>query len=106
MKRNRRKTFIIGGIIGTLIGIMLAPKSGSETRSELTDRSQKLKSRANEMAANVRTRLGPTVESARERVGPVVDQVASRVRRGKSGNQFESNEDTEDSERGSTEPKI
>ena len=70
---------VFGGIIGVLIGILIAPRSGSETRSDLADRSETWRSRAEEMAAKVRERVGPTVESARERVGPVVENVRSRV---------------------------
>ncbi len=71
--------FLFGGIIGVLIGIMIAPRSGSETRSDLADRSEAWRSRAEEMAAKVRERVGPTVESARERVAPVVENVRGRV---------------------------
>ncbi len=71
--------FLFGGIIGVLIGVMLAPRSGSETRSDLADRSEVWRSRAEEMAARVRERVGPTVESARERLAPAVENVRSRV---------------------------
>lgn len=71
--------FLFGGIIGVLIGILIAPRSGSETRTDLADRSEAWRSRAEEMAARVRERVGPTVESAKERVAPAVEHVRSRV---------------------------
>lgn len=71
--------FLFGGIIGVLIGILIAPRSGSETRTDLVDRSEAWRSRAEEMAARVRERVGPTVDSARERVAPAVESVRSRV---------------------------
>lgn len=91
--------FLVGGIVGALVGILLAPKAGSETRSDLLDRGELLRERAEELGVRVRERVGPTVEvvgervvpaveSVRERVGPAVevgpvaDRVSSRVRRG------------------------
>ena len=71
--------FLFGGIIGVLIGVMLAPRSGSEMRSDLADRSEAWRSRAEEMAARVREKVGPTVEIARERVAPAVENVRSRI---------------------------
>ena len=43
--------FIIGGIIGTIAGILLAPKPGSETRADLFDFGVVVRARAAEMAA-------------------------------------------------------
>jgi gas vesicle protein len=36
------KGFVIGGIIGAVAGILLAPKSGKETREELGEEADKL----------------------------------------------------------------
>ena len=85
---------VVGGVLGTIAGIMIAPKPGSETRAELIERSDAWRLRAKEMAATVRDQMGPAVdgvrervtpavEAMRERVSPVVDQVSSRV--GRSG---------------------
>ena len=30
--------FLVGGVIGVAVGILIAPKSGSETRAELAER--------------------------------------------------------------------
>ena len=71
--------FVLGGIIGAVVGILLAPKPGLETRADLLEQSDILRSRAEELAARARDRFGPTVEGMRERVGPVAGRVASRV---------------------------
>ena len=84
--------FLVGGILGTVVGILIAPKPGVETRAELAERSEVWRLRAEEMAATVRERMGPAVEGVRERVtpavevvrervGPVVEQVSARVGR-------------------------
>ena len=86
--------FIIGGLVGAAAALLFAPKKGSETRSDLLVRSQAMRSRAEELAAQARSqaqdratvgmatakeRIGPAYEGVRERVTPVVDQVSSRI---------------------------
>ena len=43
--------FMFGGLVGTVLGILIAPKPGSETRVELAEQSDVWKSRAEEFAA-------------------------------------------------------
>ena len=74
--------FLLGGIVGAVVGILLAPKTGSETRASLLEQSETLRTRAEELAARVREQVGPTVETVRERVSPVAERVAARVGRG------------------------
>ena len=71
--------FLMGGIVGTVVGILLAPKPGSETRADLLEQSELLRTRAEELAARVRERVGPAMEGVREKVGPAVDGVRERV---------------------------
>ncbi len=87
---------IIGGLAGAAAALLLAPKKGSETRSDLLERSVTMRSRAEEFAAQARTqaqdraavgvatareRIGPAYEGMRERVTPVVEQVNARINR-------------------------
>ena len=71
--------FLIGGLVGAAVGLLIAPKSGQDTRAELTERSEAWRNRAEEMAANLRERVGPAVDNARERVNPAVEGVRDRV---------------------------
>ena len=66
---------LVGGIIGALIGMLLAPKPGSETRSEIWERSATLRSRADEAAASLRERVGPAADGVSSRFGPAVESV-------------------------------
>ena len=66
---------LVGGIIGALIGMLLAPKPGSETRSEIWERSETLRSRADEAAASLRDRVGPAADGVSSRFGPAVESV-------------------------------
>ena len=44
--------FIIGGLTGAAISLMLAPQSGEETRGYLKDRAIELKDKAQETAVS------------------------------------------------------
>ena len=65
---------ILGGLVGALVALLLAPKKGSETRSDLLERSLAMRSRAEEIAAQVRTQ-------AQERATPIMEQVSARISR-------------------------
>ena len=68
--------FMLGGVIGTIAGILLAPKPGSETRADLFDYGEVVRERAEEMAARVKDEVGPTVENVRNKVVTVIEQIA------------------------------
>ena len=71
--------FLIGGIVGAAIGMLLAPKPGTQTRAELAEQRQIWKERAEELAARVIDSAGPTVDKLRERVGPITERMMSRL---------------------------
>ncbi len=58
---------IVGGLIGFATGIMLAPKSGEETRAQLWDST-----------GDVRERLDEVIETAQVRLDDMRDE-ASRI---------------------------
>jgi gas vesicle protein len=71
--------FLVGGIVGAIAGILMAPKTGSETRATIIEQSETLRDRAEELAARVRERAGPTVDNVRERMAPAVEGVREKV---------------------------
>ncbi len=71
--------FLIGGIVGAAVGLLIAPRSGQDTRAELAGRSEAWRNRAEEMAANLRERAAPAVDNARERIAPAVDTARERI---------------------------
>ncbi len=83
----------VGGIIGALLGLLLAPRSGSETRADLRELGETWRTRADELAADMRGygmtgledvggRVGPAVDSLRERGASAVGAVRSRINPG------------------------
>lgn len=82
----------VGGTIGALLGLLLAPRSGSETRAELRELGETWRTRADELAADVRGYGVAGFEDVSGRVGPAVDSLRERsstalgaVRRAKTG---------------------
>ena len=68
--------FLVGFAAGAIVGLLLAPKPGTETRADLADYGEAVRERAEEVAARVSERVGPSVESIRDAVGPVIEQMA------------------------------
>ena len=71
--------FLLGGAIGALVGMLLAPKSGNQTRSELVDQSEAWRHRAEEMAARVSEKISPTIEGIKSQAAATGDLVKQRV---------------------------
>ncbi|MDE2860999.1 MAG: YtxH domain-containing protein [Chloroflexota bacterium] len=66
---------VLGGAIGLLAGLLLAPKAGEQTRAEVVERTAGLRQRAEDMTADFRERV-------RETVREVMDEgrvVANRI---------------------------
>lgn len=73
---------LVGAIVGGIIGLLLAPKSGSQTRAELMEMGDAWRTRADEMAAQMaaemRSRGMPDISAVGDRVGPAVDSLRER----------------------------
>ena len=70
---------ILGAIIGTVAGILMAPKPGSETRSELLDKSDYWRGKAERFSDIIVERLGPTLETVRDNVPPTIENIKARI---------------------------
>lgn len=57
----------LGVLIGALIGLLFAPKSGEEIRGDLSQRMHDLTEKVRDLASQVYERGGETVRSVRER---------------------------------------
>ncbi len=75
---------LIGGVIGFVAGMMLAPKSGEETRALLIERGNEWRDKAEELAAATKERLSSAAFESR--------RAASQVRGG-SFNDFDLDRD-------------
>lgn len=86
MAKNNGK-FLLAGLIGTLAGavggILLAPKSGKETRKDIVklalDLNRKIKTEASETKQRVKDIYGEASDEAMRKYKAVRDAVVSRV---------------------------
>lgn len=67
----KKSHFVIGTVIGAaaglVAGLLTAPKSGKDTRTDLKDKAEKMKSDAIESAKSVEGKAKDTFELARDR---------------------------------------
>lgn len=59
--------FVIGGLVGAAVALLLAPQSGEETRTMIRDRSIEIRDQVEQTAAEARTRAEQLAEEARMR---------------------------------------
>ena len=58
--------FFLGGMIGAAAALLMAPKTGRETRELLTERGNEVAKRAQEMATEAQGRAGEWFDKSRE----------------------------------------
>jgi len=61
-------TLLAGVAIGVVIGILVAPKSGKETRNDLMDRGERLLEMGKESVSDVVEKSKDLVESGKKKV--------------------------------------
>jgi gas vesicle protein len=58
--------FFLGGMIGAVAALLVAPKTGKETREILSDRGNEVAKRAQAMATDAQGRAGEWFDKSRE----------------------------------------
>jgi gas vesicle protein len=71
--------FLVGLGVGTLLGILFAPKSGEETREYLRDKADEGREFAQKKARELRERAEELSERARDTVERQKDQITSAI---------------------------
>jgi gas vesicle protein len=59
--------FVIGGLVGAAVALIMAPQSGEETRAQLREKGIELKDRAGELAVEARQRADELAAEARKK---------------------------------------
>ena len=59
-------SFILGGLVGAGVALLMAPRSGKETREKLTGMAEDVKGKATDYAGQVKEKLSSTVEHGKE----------------------------------------
>ncbi len=66
--------FVIGGLIGAGVALVLAPQSGEETRAQIRDRSIELRDRADDEVRELRRRADETLAEFRKQAGEIQEK--------------------------------
>jgi len=72
--------FVIGGLLGTAVALLLAPRSGEETRTRLAESADDLGDLARDRAEEVIKKLRVTAEDISARGRVKLDEGAARLR--------------------------
>ena len=62
--RSALKGFLLGSVMGTTVGLLLAPRAGSETRQKIVNESQKVKHNALETVQQSRDEVVGKIQEA------------------------------------------
>jgi gas vesicle protein len=71
--------FLVGMGIGTLVGLLFAPKSGEETRKYLADRADEGRDYAQKKARELRERADDLIERSKEAANRHKDTLSAAV---------------------------
>lgn len=75
--------FLAGGVAGAVVGLLLAPSSGAETRQKIKATSLDTRDKALEKVEIVKSEAAGLVERGRDKVTGVKSQIQSAVEAGK-----------------------
>ena len=76
--------FIVGGAIGAIAGILLAPKSGEETRQLIADTSKDVLRRADETVKEIQSRADDVVSDMQKKGDELRDKIQSLINQQKT----------------------
>lgn len=86
LDKQRLRTFVLGGAVGALVGILLAPRSGRELRGSLANRAGEARERGRETyfdaQEQMRERLAEAREGSRQSPDSADPPVAARTTAG------------------------
>src|SRR5215210_2618765 len=66
LDRQRLRTFVLGGAVGALVGILLAPRSGKELRGSLANRAGEARERGRERYFGAQEQMRDRLAASRE----------------------------------------
>jgi gas vesicle protein len=66
LDKQRLRTFVLGGAVGALLGILLAPRSGRELRGSIADKAGEARERGRETYFEAQEQLRDRLAEARE----------------------------------------
>ena len=74
--------FVAGALAGVATGLLLAPQSGEETRTQIREKGIELEGKAHETYDQAKTRVKTTTEQIRHKADDTVAKVGGAFHRG------------------------
>ncbi len=76
-------SFLLGGLVGAGVALLLAPKSGRETRQRIRELAEDAKEKAEDYAEQAKTRVGSAIEKGKGFVQEKKSVITAAVEAGK-----------------------
>ena len=84
--------FLVGGAIGALAGILLAPKSGEETRAQIAETAKEMTRRADETVKELQSKADDVVSEMQKKGDELKEKLQNAI------NQQKGSKDAKDEE--------
>ena len=84
--------FIVGGAIGAIAGILLAPKSGEETRAMIADTTKDVLKRADETVKEIQSKADDVVSDMQKKGDEIRDRLQNLINQQKTASATASEE--------------
>lgn len=84
IKKGSFGSFVRGAMIGAGLALLLAPRSGRETREILSDRGMEFRDKASEIARDTRSRAQTYISDARNKLNDTMRGVKDGIAEGSS----------------------
>lgn len=79
--------FIVGGAIGAIAGILLAPKSGEETRQQLSESAKDMIKKADETAKQIQSKADDAVTELQKKGDEIKTKLQDLINKQKNDNE-------------------
>lgn len=89
--------FIVGGAIGAVAGVLLAPRSGEETRKILKDTADDMARRADETAKQIKVKADDAVSDLQKKGDEIKEKLQDLIAKQKEGKVETAEEHNEES---------
>ena len=90
--------FSVGGAIGAIAGILLAPKSGEETRKILADTASDMARRADETAKQIQVKADDAVSDLQKKGEEIKEKLQDLIAKQKEAKAAKEEDDDDDDE--------
>lgn len=75
--------FIVGGALGAIAGVLLAPQSGEETREMLNDTSKEVVKKTDKTVKEIQDKADTVVSDLQKKSDEIMDKIQSLINKQK-----------------------